>query len=533
MDIADTYRVKLDMTDASVEIYKELMRFEPDLTTPYIKLLEIYLERKKFKDAIALIERFVEIDTDNFRLSSLYYTLGVLYKDHTSDISRAVECFNQSLDLDSNRLEAFSAIEELVASIGDVEAQIANYVRMIDRLKDGDKPAVLYKLYLNLGKLYLTVLYDKDDAREAFAAAAEVKPEEKEPLEYLLEISEEEDEKAQIYEKFLAVAPTNREALKFLRVYYTKTKWYDRVWNICGAVKVLGVADEKETKFFDAYLPTTLKIRKKLLASEVIGRDLLPVGTDLGIGGVINQMIQIVGARIADKSVRDRKYKILGGFKPADNRNVAVVFDLLRQVLGLGAFPIMISDGDFFAAKEDMRNPTLVLGRKLLTEASIKRIGFVAGKYLFAMKEEFLPWNLFGVNDLKTLMLAAIFHFYPKLKVDKGRESIIALSKYIGDHEDEKAITALKQHVEKYLSADAPIDIIGWNGNVELAANRFGLTISNDVELAIRIIKQDGIKSYKLSPEESIKDLLAFMVSPGYSGLKQVIGTYTTIGTEK
>ena len=125
---------------------------------------------EKFKDAIALIERFIEIDTDNFRLSSLYYTLGVLYKDHTSDISRAVECFNQSLDLDSNRLEAFSAIEELVASIGDVEAQIANYVRMIDRLKDGDKPAVLYKLYLNLGKLYLTVLYDKDDAREAFAA---------------------------------------------------------------------------------------------------------------------------------------------------------------------------------------------------------------------------------------------------------------------------------------------------------------------------------------------------------------------------
>ena len=523
---AELYADRLDMPDAAVEHFEEVLARRTDEAAAYIKLLEIYLEREAFQDAIELLERFVANDPDEMRRASVLYTLGVLVRDHTTQLPRALECFNRSLDLDPNRLEAFTAIEEIVTRLGDAEAQVESYQRMIQRIRGRGKSGLEYKLFLNLGKLFLTVVHDHERAATAFEQASALKPDEVEPLEYQVELAVDDDMKAVIHEKTVQIKPSRKASLRFLRGYHTRRKAYDRVWNICAVTSMLGVANDMEEQFYEAYKPQGVRIKRRALADDVREKLLYRPASIHGLqtGHLLSQIDALIGASL-QRQVNELSFPIDGPLTVEGYPNLHALSELIRGILGLDAVPIMTSGEGFFTQKVRLEEPTLVLGQRLLSEPDIKKACFSLARAMASFRPECRVWRIYPVAQIRNLLLAALKAQNPGLKVSAEQEAPVqALARVIHQHDDDDDKQQLTRMVNRFMEASAKIDIRGWARDTELNMNRFGLLVANDVRAAVRVLKDEGIYSERLSPEEAVRDLLAYQLSPAFSRLKEEMG---------
>lgn len=528
MEIADGYFLGLDRADVAVEHYENILERWPAHASAYIKLLDILLKQSKYMEAIALLERFVAVDKDTERRSSVLYSLGVLVRDHTQDTQAALAWFNQSLDLDASRLEAFSAIEEIVARMGDGKAQVENYQLMIQRIKGKGKTGLEYKLFLNLGKIFLSTLHEHENAVVAFEKAAALKPEEFEPLEFLVELADADDMKAIVHERMLSILPTRQGSLKFLRGHYTKKRQHDRVWNLCATIRLLGMADEKEEQFYRAYEQKAIRIKKAPLAADVAEKLLCRAGSDklLPTGTLLGMVDRLVGDRLRQRDGASLSYPLSGALTVSEHGNLYALAGLLKEILGVERIAFAISNADFYCKKEHLDQPTLILGQRVLEQTNVKHSAFTMGKYMASFRPENIGWRMYPLADLRALLLGALKAFRTSIPVpENDKAQVEAVARVILAHEDTARREELHGAVERFLDQGAVIDINAWARNVELNVNRYGLAVSNDIQLSLAAMKAEGIYAEGLSPEAAVKDLLFYQVSAQYSRLKKVIGT--------
>jgi tetratricopeptide (TPR) repeat protein len=526
--VADWYATKLQRLDPAIEAYRAIVDADPSQADATIRLLQIHLEAQRFQDAIRLLERFVEADRDDRRRAQSMYSLGVLVRDHTPEARKALEWFDKSLDLDPERLEAFSAIEEIAARLNDPEAQVEAYQRMIQRIKGAKKTALEYRLFLNLGKIFLNTLGAPEKAGTAFEKASALRPDEVEPLELLVELTSDDERRAVIHERLLAILPTRKESLKFLRGYFTRRKQYDRVWNLCSVIRLLGLADEKEDQFHRAYVQKAIRLKKVRLEGDVVEKllyrpeaaDLLPTGRLLGL------VDRFLGDSLQKRDPAALGYPLSGPLNPDAHRNVVALAGLLTEVLGVDRIAFAASTGDFFCKKERLDLPTLVLGRRVLDEPNLKKVAFLLGKYLASFREENVAWRVYPVKDLRALLLGALVAFFPGVAVpDDERAQVEGIARLVAQAPDEARKAELQGVVKSFVGRGETIDIKAWVRATELNLNRFGLAVANDVEVALAAMKEEGFYAEGLTAEVAVTDLLFYQEAASFSRLKDVLGT--------
>jgi|GEM_PF-3926979 len=528
LQVADWYATRLQRVDPALEAYEAIAQDDPSQPDATIRLLAIYLERSRFQDAIHLLERFVEADDDDRRRAQTLYTLGVLVRDHTTEARKAVGWFDQSLDLDPERLEAFSAIEEITARLNDANAQVEAYQRMIQRIKGARKTTLEYKLFLNLGKIFLNALRDPEKAVIALEQASSLRPDDIEPLELLVELTTDDERKAVLHERLLASLPTRKESLKFLRGFYTRRKQYDRVWNLCAVIRLLGLADEKEEQFHRAYVQKAIRLKKVRLEADVAEKllyrqesaHLLPTGRLLGL------VDRFLGDSLQKRDAAALGYPLTGPLQPDVHRNAVALAGLLTEVLGVDRIAFAASSADFFCRKERLDVPTLVLGKRVLDEPNVKKLAFVLGKYLASFREENVAWRVYPVKDLRALLLGALLAFNPGFGVpDDEKPQVEGIARLVMAAPDEARREELRQVVASFVQGGETIDIKAWERATELNLNRFGLAVANDVEVALAALKEEGFYAEGLTAEAAVSDLLFYQESASFSRLKDVLGT--------
>ncbi len=528
MQVADWYATKLQRLDPALEAYEALVQADPSLADATIRLLQIYLDRQRFQDGIRLLERFADADADVRRRASTYYTLGVLVRDHTPEARKALEWFDRSLDCDAERLEAFSALEEIAARLNDAAAQVEAYQRMIQRIRGAGKTTLEYKLFLNLGKIYLNSLSDPERAGTALEKASALRPDEGEPLELLIELTDDDERKAVLHERLLAILPTRKESLKFLRGYFTRRKNYDRVWNLCGVIRLLGLADEKEEQFHRAYVQKAIRLKKVRLGADVVEKllyrtetaGLLPTGRLLGL------VDRFLGDSLQKRDAAALGYPLSGPLNADQHRNAVALSGLLTEVLGVERIAFATSSADFFCRKERLDLPTLVLGRRVLDEPNLKKLAFELGKYLASFREENVAWRVYPVRDLRALLLGALAAFNPGFGVpEEERAQVESIARLIVSAPDEARKQELHDVVDAFVQRGETIDIKAWVRATELNLNRFGLAVANDVEVALAALKEEGFYAEGLTAEAAVTDLLFYQESASFSRLKDELGT--------
>jgi hypothetical protein len=85
-------------------------------------------------------------------------------------------------------------------------------------------------------------------------------------------------------------------------------------------------------------------------------------------------------------------------------------------------------------------------------------------------------------------------------------------------------IEGLRLVVRKFMEDGAKANIKRWSQAVELTACRAGLLLCGDLEIAKRIIAAEPQVPGDLPPQDKLKELVLFSVSPQYFVLRKTLG---------
>src|SRR5262249_60892670 len=137
------------------------------------KLLALYQATENWGKMIDTIQAIANMEKDPVRKSKFLYTMAQLYRDKEGDQDRAVELFNEALDLNPTFLEAFERINKILTTQKDWKALERAFRKMLRRLStaNAENKDLEFNLWHNLGLIYRDRLGDINSAIEAFKMA--------------------------------------------------------------------------------------------------------------------------------------------------------------------------------------------------------------------------------------------------------------------------------------------------------------------------------------------------------------------------
>jgi hypothetical protein len=168
----------------------------------------------------------------------------------------------------------------------------------------------------------------------------------------------------------------------------------------------------------------------------------------------------------------------------------------------------------------------MILGPEVLTGRKGKELRFQLGKAMSYFTLPHLLAGMYPVGHLRTMVAAALRLARPEMAQNAG-SGVRGIQKKLSElmrPDDQAALTALANEV---IERGVNPDVSQWLQDVEIAANRAGHLLSNDLEVSMRLLRtahQQGTGWSDLSLQDALDDLQRYQVSEQYLALRQQVG---------
>jgi hypothetical protein len=135
-------------------------------------------------------------------------------------------------------------------------------------------------------------------------------------------------------------------------------------------------------------------------------------------------------------------------------------------------------------------------------------------------------------SGLRGWLLAAIKIAVPQFPVPSELSGAVSEAQIaIKQHLSGPAIETLRSLVNKLLSAAPELDLKRWTAAVDLTADRLGLVLANDLEIATAVVRASPEESSAVPQKDRLRELHLYSVSEQYLTLRHKIGI--AIGDER
>ena len=535
-EIADVWNDNDKNPTKAIEALEESRDLQPQNTALLHKLIGLYQSTENWAKMIDTLQAISEMEKDAGRKSKFLYTMAQLYRDKEGDQDKAVELFNEALDLNPTYLEAFERINKILTTKKDWKNLERAFRKMLRRLSaaNSGNPDLEYNLWHNLGLIYRDRLKDLPSSIESFKMATRFKPDEAVERQILAELYEAtENMEGAIGEHAIVLQkdPLRVDPYRSLYKLYLKQHEYDRAWCMCAALSFLHKADDEEQRFFEDYRPHGMIQVKSRLDNEQWIKNLFHKDENLYIGKI---MEMITPAAIVAKTnqlrankqlpVLDRRFKQ----DPATSTvTFAKTFGWAAQVLGLPTPDLYVRNdvpGALVAVPQIP--PASVAGQTVLTGFTPQELTFIVGKHLAYYRGEHYIKNLFPtLAELKVLLFAAVKLVVADFAVPGEMASAVnATAQELVKHMQPIQREQLRLVVQKFVEDGAKADLKRWMQTIEVTACRAGLLLCADLEIAKKIIAAEPQLPGDLAPQDKLKELLVFSVSEQYFSLRKALG---------
>ncbi len=281
-----------------IEALEEAKDLQPENRPLLHKMLAMYEATQNWPRMIDTIQAVAEMEKDPIRKSKFIFTIAQLYRDKENDQERAVELFNEALDLNPQYLEAFERINKILTQQKDWKALERAFRKMLRRLstKSGEGSAnadLEFNLWHNLGLIYRDRLSDINTRDRSVQDGHRYKGDEPVERQILAELYEQTDqleaaigEHAQVLQK----DPLRVDPYRSLYKLALKMHDYDRAWCMCSALAFLHKADEEEQRFFEDYRPRGMIQVKSRLDNEQWVKNLFHKDENIFIGKIFEMV---------------------------------------------------------------------------------------------------------------------------------------------------------------------------------------------------------------------------------------------------
>jgi golgin subfamily B member 1 len=536
VEIADIWQDQDKNPVKAIEALEDAKDLQPENRPLLNKMMPLYEATQNWTRMIETIQAIADMEKDGARKSKFIFTIAQLYRDKMQDQDRAVECFNDALDLNPSYLEAFERINKILTAQKDWKQLERAFRKMLRRLSTANagNPDLEFNLWHNLGLIYRDRLNDVNSAIEAFKMATRFKPEEPVERQILAELYENTDQlEAAVGEhsQVLQKDPLRVDPYRALYKLALKMHDYDRAWCMCAALAFLHKADEEEQRFFEDYRPRGMIQVKSRLDNEQWVKNLFHKDENIFIGKIFEM---VTPAAIVAKTQALAKAKQLPAldrrFKqdPATSTvTFAKTFGWAAQVLGIQLPDLYVRNdvpGALLAVPS--RPPASVAGQSVLTGYTPQELTFIVGKHLSYYRGEHYIKNLFPtLGELKVVFYSAIKIIQPEFNVPAEMAQAVNMTasefvKYMQPVERD----SLRLVVQKFIEDGAKADLKRWMQAVDVSGARAGLLLCADLEIAKKIIAAEAQLPGDLSPPDKLKELIVFSVSEQYLALRKALG---------
>jgi golgin subfamily B member 1 len=532
--IGDIWVDKENNVQKGIEALEEALDLEPQNHVLLHKLLQLYQKANQWDRMVDCLQRIADLEMQPERKSRYLYTMAQLYRDKLDDQMRAVDLFNEALDLNPNFLEAFERINKILTALKEWKQLERAYRKMLHRVAGKGNTDLEYSLWHALGLIYRDRLGDKVASVETFRMASRLKPDDPQEHQILAELHEQleqVDEAIAEYHLMLKLDAMKVDPYRRLYQLYLTKKTYDPAWCLAAALSFLHKADEEEQRFFEDYRPQGMLQVKSRLDNEQWIRNLFHEDENLYVGKIF-EMIASAALRAKIEQLKAKKETPVldPRFRqdPATSTvTFARTFGWAAQVLGIPA-PLLYVRSDVPGALVAVANdqPASVAGQTVLTGFSPQELTFIVGKHLAMYRGEHYIKTLFpAISELTVMLFAGIKMVAPEAPVPADIDkAVMATAQTLRQYIQPMQLEGLRMVVKKFLAEGAKANIKRWVQTVEITAARTGLLLCGDLEIAKKIIAAEPQQPNDLTPPEKLKELILFSISEQYFALRQMLG---------
>ncbi|HEY6080576.1 MAG TPA: tetratricopeptide repeat protein [Polyangiaceae bacterium] len=533
LEIGDISGEKLNDRALAAKSFVAALEERPDDRKLLTKLMQLYSEDKDWNRLVEIVLRLAEFVDDPKQKVKYLHTAAIVTARQAGDVERALEFYEQVLELEPRFDKALSEAVELERERRNWEGMERRLRRRLEAATDGsDKPSML-ESFQQLGELYEKNLGLIDQAIDAYEAAQTLEPENKERSEHLgsLYASDADkylDKAVASQALLLRQNPFRAESYKALRRLYTETKQADASWCLCQTLSVLNLAEPDEERFYKRMKSESAAPAQSTLGDEEWLVQLMHTDSDSLLSSVFALIEPAVIARrsqTAHELGYDTSYLVDVTQHPAP---VCQSLYYAAGVLGMQLPPAFENPNDpggvsFLFTHE----PALVLGQTALrADVPLQPAAFIAGQQLTYLRPGlYLRHLLASGTVLKAWLFAAIKLTSPQFPVTPDLEGAVTEAM----HALEAGVTGqardhLTRVVSKLLTSGAALDLKRWVRGVDLTADRVGFLLSHDLETATQIIKASDQSTSSVATDDRLKELVLFSVSSQYFRLRQQLG---------
>jgi tetratricopeptide (TPR) repeat protein len=533
-EIGEIWAEKEKNPTKAIEALEEALEQKPQDHVLLHKLLQLYQQASDWQKMVDTLGAISDMEEKPEIKARYVYTQAQLYRDKLDDLDRAVELFNEALDLNPNYLEAFERINKVLTQQKNWKQLERSYRKMLHRIAGKGNVELEHTLWHQLGIIYRDRLQQTEEAIEAFKMASTNKPDvvlEHQILAELYSASERWDEAIVEQRKILEADALNIDAYRALYKFHLQKHAYDEAWLQAAAMAFMNKADEEERKFFDDYRPQGMLQVKGRVSSELWIRHLFHPDESLFISKIFEMIAPAaLQAKIAQLQAQGKAPVLDKRFKqePATSTvTFAKTFGWAAQVLGIQAPELYVRNdvpGSIVAVPAVP--PASVAGQTVLTGFSPQELTFICGKHLSYYRGEHYIRTLFPtVSELQIMLFAGVMIAAPSTPMPpEMAPQIRATAQQLAKFVQPVQLEHLRAVVKRWIEEGAKANIKRWNQAVELTACRAGLVVSGDLEVSKKIIGAEPQLPGDLSPAEKMKELLLFSVSDHYAQLRKALG---------
>ena len=534
MEIGDLWAEKEKDPKKALEAYEEARDLKPVDHVLLHKMLENYKTAEEWQKMVDILDAIKDIEQRPKLRAKFVNAQAQLYRDKLEDKDRAVELFNEALDLDPEFLEVFERIVKILTGDRNWKQLERAYRKMLHRIAGKGKSDLEHQLWHQLGIVYRDRTAQANEAIDAFkmsASLVEEAPLQRQILAELYETSERWDDAIKEQRRLLKIDPLAIEPYQALYRLHLHKQSYDEAWCLAAAMSFMRKADEETERFFQDFRPKGMLPVTGRLANEHWVRGLFHPNESIYISNIFAMIVPAaLQAKIAQLKAQGKLPLLDERFRqePATSTvTFAKTFGWAAQVLGIQAPALYVrNDVQAYIGSVPSDPPASVAGQLVLSGFQPQELTFICGKHLTAYRPEHYLRVLFPTQAELTIMLfAGVLLAAPQQPMPPDMEpQIRATAQELARHMQPVQLEHLRQVVKQFLADGAKANVKKWNQAVELTACRAGLVVCGDLEIAKKIIGQEQQAPGDLAPADKLKELLLFAVSEEYSAIRRALG---------
>jgi hypothetical protein len=315
-----------------------------------------------------------------------------------------------------------------------------------------------------------------------------------------------------------------------------QSQQYDKAFCLASALRFMGKASPEEQGFYEQYRQRSLVRAKRIIDDEVWRSQIASQQENPYVSAIFRQ----ISPYVAQLYAQDEK---LLGLKKKDRvdfaatqlsfpKNFQYVNQILKvsspmlylqqQRLGFG-YELLVLDKQFV--------PAVVAGSDLLSGRDDKEVVFLIAKNLAYMRPEYFLIRALKMNQttIKVILRAAMVMVNNQIPIPRGEEQAIGqLIQKFSVSVPPPIVSQVTAIVKKAIAEGNDFSTTQWMQHAEIAANRAGLVLCNDLVVAGRMVQTDPTPLSTLTVKEKIKDLIMYGISEEYFQLRESLGLTIT-----